>query len=63
MKNYLIAAFFSFTLLQKLQKTVITNAQQNKSANKNKYNISQPLDATLKVIIDKSMIKYLDIFK
>jgi hypothetical protein len=32
---------------------VSTKAQQNKSANKNKYKISNPLDATIKEIKDK----------
>ena len=30
-----------------------TNAQQNKSANKNRYKISNPFEATIKTIIDK----------
>ena len=37
-----------------------TNAQQNKSANKNKYKISYPLDAIIKEIKDKNKIIYLD---
>ena len=37
-----------------------TNAQQNKSASKNKYKISNPFDATKKAINDKKIIKNLD---
>ena len=40
-----------------------TNAQQNKSANKNKYKISYPLDAIIKDIKDKNKIIYLDKLK
>ena len=47
-------------LLQKLEKTVKTKAQQNKSASKNKYKISYPFEATIKAITDKNIIKYLD---
>mgnify|MGYP007000239272 CR=1 len=42
---------------------VNTNAQQNKSASKNKYKISKPLEAIAKEIKDNKTIKYLDIFK
>ena len=57
-------AVFSFSLLlQKLQKTVSTNAQQNKSANKNKYKISKPFEAIKNEIKDNKIIKYLDNFK
>ena len=40
-----------------------TNAQQNRSANKNKYKISYPLDATIKEIKDKNKIIYLEKLK
>ena len=39
---------------------VKTKAQQNKSANKNKYKISNPLDAIIKEIIDNNIIMYLE---
>ena len=42
---------------------VITNAQQNKSASKNKYKISKPKDAITKDIIDKKTIIYFEKFK
>jgi len=42
---------------------VNTNAQQNKSASKNKYKISNPFDATPNAISDKNTIKYFEIFK
>jgi hypothetical protein len=42
---------------------VSTNAQQNKSASKNKYKISYPLDAMIKQIKDKNKIIYLEKFK
>ena len=40
-----------------------TNAQQNKSASKNKYKISNPFDAIIKEIKDKNKIICLDKFK
>ena len=40
-----------------------TKAQQNKSANKNKYKTLNPFEAITKAIIDIIIIKYLDIFK
>ena len=57
------AVFSLIFLLQKLKKTVKTKAQQNKSASKNKYKISYPFEATIKVITDKKIIKYLDNFR
>ena len=57
------AVFSLIFLLQKLQKTVSTKAQHNKSASKNKYKISNPLDATIKEINDKNKIIYLETFK
>ena len=41
-------------------KTVNTNAQQKRSANKNKYKTLYPFDAIKKAIIDNTIIKYLD---
>ena len=40
-----------------------TNAQQNKSASKNRYKISNPFEATPNAINDKNIIKYFEIFK
>ena len=37
-----------------------TNAQQNKSANKNKYKTLNPLDAIIKAIIERAIMKYLE---
>ena len=57
-------AVFSFScLLKKLQKTVSTNAQQNRSANKNKYNTLNPLEATINATKERAIIKYLESFK
>ena len=42
---------------------VNTAEQQNKSANKNKYKILRPLDATKNVIKDNRIIIYFDNFK
>ena len=55
-------AFFSLIfLLLKLQKIVSTAAQHNKSANKNKYSILKPFEATINAIDDnnKTIIPYL----
>ena len=40
-----------------------TNAQQNKSANKNKYNTLNPLEATINATKERAIIKYLESFK
>ena len=59
-----IYAVFSFSLLlQKLQKTVSTKAQQNKSASKNRYKILNPFEAIAKAIIESTTIKYFERFK
>ena len=39
---------------------VNTNEQQNRSANKNRYKMSKPLDATINDMRDKNKIKYLE---
>ena len=43
--------------------TVRTAAQQKRSANKKRYKILNPFDATIKAIIDSIIIKYLEIIK
>ena len=40
-----------------------TNAQQNKSANKNKYKTLNPFDAIKNEIVDMVIIKYLESLK
>ena len=42
---------------------VKTKAQQNKSANKKRYKISNPFEAIIKDIIERPKIIYLENFK
>ncbi len=56
-------ADFTLRDLWDTEVNVNTKAQHNKSANRNKYNISNPLDAIMKEIKDKNKIIYLEKFK